>query len=198
MQVHQHDRQQAAEHRPGQEAPVHERLGQGQMARLLAVRLHAGEQRRRTGEVHQRLGGRPEGATAGQQCAHDHGDPVEGTDVRLPVDAAQADATALAEEDPEADDEGRQHQHLPVEPEDFRRPGEQGIDQRRHGVDIHQRGHQEGEQEAAADGEQGPVDALQCRVLHRRAAYGLGREHFHDASRLLFCPRRAGLMTMGG
>ncbi|MNP14087.1 hypothetical protein D3C76_1063980 [compost metagenome] len=117
----------------------------------LGVRLHPGEQRWRAGEVHHRFRRRPEGATAGEQGAHDHGDPVEGTGIGTLVDAAEPDAPALAEADEQAHGKGRQHQDLPVQAEEFRRPGEQRVDQQRHTLDVDQRGDQEGAEEAATD-----------------------------------------------
>ncbi|MCY1430937.1 hypothetical protein D9M71_468960 [compost metagenome] len=182
MQVHQYDRQQAAEYCPGEKAPVDVRLRQCGIAGSFGIRLHASEQRRRAGEMHQGLGRGPEGATTGEQGAHDHGDPVEGATVGALVYATQAHPAAFGKADAQADQESQQHQYLPIQAKEPGRPGKQGVDQVGDTGDVDQGRDQEGAEEATADQEQRPVDFLFGCKAHWLALDLQGAGRFHCAS----------------
>jgi hypothetical protein len=130
-----------------------------------------------------RSGGGPECAAAGQQRAHDDDDPVERRVRRNLRGAAQLHAAELREGDRETDREGREHQHLPVEAEDARRPAEGGIDDRREPREVAQRRHQEQHEEAAADEKNGPVDAARMNFPLIASGRKRGRGiYFHVSS----------------
>ena len=176
-------------HGPGQEAPVHEGLRQRHVRRHFGLRLHLGKQGRRTGEVHQ-------GSAAAQNAPPPASSAHMITAIQLKVLMSGRLSTPPRRTRPQRlkpmprlMNEGRQHQDLPVQAEHLRRPGEQGADQRRHGVDVHQGRRQEAQQEAAADGQQRPVHALHKRGPRLLAAARAGISFMIVSS--LFFPKAA-------
>ena len=160
VQVHEDDAGQAAEHRPGQKAPVHEALRQRVVGGIgIACRGVRAEHRRRRGEVSDRLCRCPEDTTTRQQRAQDDGHPAQRRDIRR-RQPAHAHPSGTADGQHDGDDEGRQHQRLPVGTEVLGRDTEGTLDERGDSVEIHQCGDGKHCQYATTDDEDGPVDTL--------------------------------------
>ncbi len=157
VQVHEDDARQTAQHRPAEKAPVHETLRQRIVGRIeIADRRLRPEDGRRRGEVRDGLSGGPEHATTGQQGAQNGRHPARRGDVRR-RQSAQDHAPRAPEGHADGDEEGHDHQALPIGTEVGGREVEGVIDQGRHAVQVDERGGDEQRHHASTEEEDRPV-----------------------------------------
>ncbi len=147
----QHHGGQRAQHRPGQETPVHEGLRQGAGDRLGGAGLGV-EGRRRHHEVIDRLASGEEHPAPGQQRAHDDRQPLEGAHLGR-VQVADPGAGRRRDHQPHGHQEGQQQQPLEIAAQGPGGPGETGGDAIGDQADVVQRQGDEAQDEADAHAE---------------------------------------------